>query len=103
MVPNSSSTSAYFLGEGWRALCSSGPSMDKRKVQGLVEGTKWDGFLELGPGWPFQIGCPGDSESRALGVAMRLIRKHYPHIEWVISFADGAQCGDGAIYRAGVA
>ena len=24
----------------------------------------------------------------------------YPHIEWVISFADGCQCGDGTIYRA---
>jgi hypothetical protein len=31
---------------------------------------------------------------------MRLIRQHYPHIEWVISFADGTQCGDGTIYRA---
>jgi hypothetical protein len=40
------------------------------------------------------------SESRALGIAMRLIRKTYPHIEWVISFADGSQCGDGTIYRA---
>lgn len=41
-----------------------------------------------------------NSESRALGIAMRMIRKAYPHIEWVISFADGAQCGDGTIYRA---
>jgi hypothetical protein len=29
-----------------------------------------------------------------------MIRKHYPHVEWVISFADGCQCGDGTIYRA---
>jgi hypothetical protein len=29
-----------------------------------------------------------------------MIRKHYPHIEWVILFADGCQCGDGTIYRA---
>ena len=29
-----------------------------------------------------------------------MIRKHYPHIEWIISFADGCQCGDGTIYRA---
>lgn len=27
-------------------------------------------------------------------------QKHAPHIKWVISFADAAQCGDGAIYRA---
>lgn len=35
-----------------------------------------------------------------MSIAFRLIRKHYPHIEWVISFADGTQCGDGTIYRA---
>lgn len=31
---------------------------------------------------------------------MRLIKKHYPHIEWIVSYADGSQCGDGTIYRA---
>jgi hypothetical protein len=35
-----------------------------------------------------------------MAVAFRLIRKHYPNIEWIISFSDGTQCGDGAIYRA---
>ena len=27
-------------------------------------------------------------------------KKNAPHIKWVISFADGTQCGDGTIYRA---
>src|SRR4029077_3421881 len=26
--------------------------------------------------------------------------KHFPQVEWVVSFADATQCGDGAIYRA---
>ena len=43
---------------------------------------------------------PRNSESRALGVAFRLIRKHYPHIKWILSFSDATQCGDGTIYRA---
>ena len=30
----------------------------------------------------------------------RMIRKQAPQIKWVISFADGTQCGDGTIYRA---
>jgi hypothetical protein len=76
-----------------------GPSLDKRKTQGLVEGTGWNGFLELNR-MAFSDMLPRNSESRALGVAMRLIRKHYPHIEWIISFSDGTQCGDGTIYRA---
>ena len=76
-----------------------GPSIDKRKTQCLVEGTGWNGFIELNR-MAFADWLPRNSESRAISVAMRLIRKAYPHIEWVISFADGTQCGDGTIYRA---
>lgn len=76
-----------------------GPSLDKRKIQGLVHGTGWNDFLELNR-MAFSEALPRNSESRALGIAFRLIRKHYPHIEWVVSFADGTQCGDGTIYRA---
>jgi len=76
-----------------------GPSIDKRKTQGLIQGTGWNGFLELNR-MAFADWLPRNSESRSLAVAMRLIRKAYPQIEWVISFADGTQCGDGTIYRA---
>ena len=48
----------------------------------------------------FSDALPRNSESRALGVAFRLIKKHYPNIEWILSFSDGTQCGDGTIYRA---
>ena len=76
-----------------------GPSLDKRKIQGLVKGTPWNGFLELNR-LAFEDWLPRNSESRALGFAFRWIRKTYPHIQWVVSFADAAQCGDGTIYRA---
>lgn len=76
-----------------------GPSMDKRKLLPLVRGTKWNGFLELNR-MAFSERLPRNSESRALGVAMRLIRRAYPHIEWIVSYADATQCGDGTIYRA---
>lgn len=76
-----------------------GPSMDKRKIQGLVAETGWNDFLELNR-MAFSNWLPRNSESRAISVALRLIRKHYPHIDWIISFADATQCGDGTIYRA---
>ena len=76
-----------------------GPSLDKRNLIGLVRDTGWNGFIELNR-MAFGPLLPRNSESRALGVAMRLIRKEYPQIEWVVSFADGCQCGDGTIYRA---
>ena len=75
-----------------------GPTMDKSNILGLARDTAWNGFLELNR-LAFSEALPRNSESR-LAVAMRMIKKHYPHIEWVISFADGCQCGDRTIYRA---
>jgi hypothetical protein len=76
-----------------------GPSLDKRKTAGLVSGSGWHQFTELNR-MAFSEALPRNSESRALGVAFRLLAKHAPQIKWCISFADGAQCGDGTIYRA---
>ena len=76
-----------------------GPSLDKSKIIGLVEGTGWNEFLELNR-MAFSDALPKNSESRAISVAMKLLKKHAPHVKWVISFADGTQCGDGTIYRA---
>lgn len=76
-----------------------GPSLDKRKMLGLVEGTLWNEFIELNR-MAFADWLPRNGESRALGYAFRWMKQQYPHIKWCISFADGTQCGDGTIYRA---
>lgn len=76
-----------------------GPSLDKRKIMGLVDGTGWNEFIELNR-MAFTDTMPRNSESRALGIAMRLLRKHAPQLKWVVTFADATQCGDGTIYRA---
>jgi hypothetical protein len=88
-----------FLDKRLEGVMQFGPSLDKSRIQGLVADTPWNGFLELNR-MAFSDRLPRNSESRALGIAFRIIRKHYPHIQWVVSFADGAQCGDGTIYRA---
>lgn len=98
-VNNSTLHFGVFLGDVMHGALQFGPSLVKRKIQPLVRDTHWNGFIELnrmalGPA------LPRNSESRALAVAFRLIRKHYPHIEWVVSFSDGTQSGDGTIYRA---
>ena len=99
VVMNSNLHFGVFLHGRLEGVMSFGSSMDKRKSLAFVEGTAWNGFLELNR-MAFSEALPKNSESRALGVALRLIRKHYPHIEWIVSFADGSQCGDGTIYRA---
>lgn len=76
-----------------------GPSLDKRKIQTLVHGTQWHEFIELNR-MAFTDVLPRNSESRAIAIAMKLLRKHAPQIKWVITFADATQCGDGTIYRA---
>jgi len=99
VVQNSQLHFGIFLNGKCGGAMRFGPSLDKRKIQGLVTGTSWNGFIELNR-MAFADWLPRNSESRAIGVAMKLIRKSYPHIEWVVSFADGTQCGDGTIYRA---
>lgn len=76
-----------------------GPPLQTSNLVGLVRETRWNDFVELNR-MAFSDRLPRNSESRALSVAMRLMRKHAPHVQWVVSFADGTQCGDGAIYRA---
>ena len=98
-VQNSQLHFGVFLDNKLLGAMQFGPPMDKRKLIPLVKNTQWNGMLELNR-MAFADALPRNSESRALAVAMRMIRKHYPHVEWIVSFADGTQCGDGTIYRA---
>lgn len=99
VVNNSQLHFGVFLNGRCEGAMQFGPPMMKKNVLGLVRNTAWNGMLELNR-MAFGPALPKNSESRALAVAMRIIRKSYPHIEWVLSFSDGTQCGDGTIYRA---
>lgn len=99
VVSNSCLHFGAFLDGKLEGVMSFGSPMDKSKVLPLVKDTKWSDMLELNR-MAFSDVLPKNSESRALGVAFRLIKKHYPHIEWILSFSDATQCGDGTIYRA---
>lgn len=99
VVNNSQLHFGAFLDGVLHGVLQYGPSMDKSKIQPLVEGTGWNEFLELNR-MAFDDYLPRNSESYCIGKTLRLIKKHAPQIKWVVSFADGAQCGDGTIYRA---
>ncbi len=99
VVQNSKLHFGVFLDGNLHGVMSFGPSLDKSKVMRLVEGTGWNEFLELNR-MAFDDYLPRNSESCAIGRAIRLIRKNAPQIKWVVSFADGCSCGDGTIYRA---
>ena len=105
VVQNSVLHFGCFLNGVLGGVMQFGNPIDKRNVINIVASSnkivneKWNEFLELNR-MAFSDLLPKNSESRCIAIAIRLIKKHYPHIKWIISFADGCQCGDGTIYRA---
>lgn len=99
VVPNSTLHFGAFLDGKLHGVMSYGASINKKGTMNLVEGTGWNEFIELNR-MAFDEYLPRNSESYCIGKSIRLIKKNAPHIKWVISFADGTQCGDGTIYRA---
>jgi hypothetical protein len=99
VVNNSILHFGAFLNERLHGVMSYGSPLDKRKIIGLVVPTQWNEMLELNR-MAFDECLPKNSESRCIAISIKLIKKHSPHIKWVLSFADATQCWDGAIYRA---
>ena len=99
VAPTSTLHLGAFLDEKLHGVMSFGYPIDKNNVIKYVENTEWNGFLELNR-MAFDDYLPKNSESRCISIAMRLIKKNAPQVKWILSFSDGTQCGDGAIYRA---
>lgn len=104
VVNNSILHFGAFLDGVLHGVLSFGSPLDKRKVLPLVVDSAgkpclWNEMLELNR-MAFDDVLPKNSESRCISIAIKLIKKNAPHIKWILSFADGTQCGDGAIYRA---
>jgi hypothetical protein len=105
VVQNSVLHFGAFLDGKLGGVMQYGNPIDKRKVLPLVTTSnqtinqKWNEMLELNR-MAFAPILPKYSESRCIAVSIRMIRKNAPHVKWILSFADGTQCGDGTIYRA---
>ena len=99
VVPNSTLHFGCFLDNKLHGVMSYGPSINKKGTINLVKNTGWNDFIELNR-MVFTDYLPKNSESRCIAITIKLIKKNAPHIKWIITFADGTQCGDGTIYRA---
>ena len=99
VVPNSTLHFGCFLDDKLHGVMSYGSPFMKTKVLPLVEPQSWNGMLELNR-MAFDDYLPKNSESRCISISIKLIKKNAPQIKWILSFADGTQCGDGTIYRA---
>ncbi len=99
VVPNSTLHFGCFLDNQLHGVMSYGCSMQKSSIIGLVQPCLWNEMLELNR-MAFDEYLPKYSESRCIAISIKLLKKNAPHIKWIISYADGCQCGDGTIYRA---
>jgi hypothetical protein len=99
VVPNSTLHFGCFLDDKLHGVMSYGCSMQKSSIIGLVQPCLWNEMLELNR-MAFDNYLPKYSESRCISISIKLLKKNAPHIKWIISYADGCQCGDGTIYRA---
>ncbi len=88
----------YYDGELEGAIQFGSP-LDKKKVIGYVKNSGWNSFFEINR-MAFSDKLPKNSESRSLSICFKLIKKHYPFVNWILTFADATSCGDGTIYRA---
>lgn len=99
VVANSYVHLGVFLGRELYGVLQFGYAMNPASGAGVVEGTPNDGYLELNRMWLDDF-APPNSESRAIGHAIRYIRRAWPKVRWIQSFAD-ERCGlNGKVYQA---
>lgn len=76
-----------------------GPAMNPASQAGVVAETQEDEYCELNRMW-LDDALPSNSESRAVSYALKYLRRKYPRLAWVQSFAD-ERCGRfGVVYQA---
>lgn len=99
VVNNSQLNFGVFLDKKLLGAMQYGPPMHKSQLIGLVKNTRWNGFFELNR-LAFSDKLPKFSETRAIALSFKWMKKEAKHIKWIVSFADGCQCGHGTIYQA---
>ena len=82
-----------------RGVLQYGYAMNPQSMASVVSGTKADEYLELNRMW-LDDRMPRNSETKAISYSIKFIRRKYPKIGWIQSFAD-ERCGRlGVVYQA---
>jgi hypothetical protein len=98
-VNNSYVHLGVFIGDDMLGVLQFGYAMNPASGGSVVTGTANDEYLELNRMWLDDF-APHCSESRAISHAIKFIRRAYPKVRWVQSFAD-ERCGlNGKVYQA---
>jgi len=76
-----------------------GYAMNPASCGSVVDGTKKDEYLELNRMW-IADNVGKYPESRAISYSIKYIKRKYPKIKWIQSFADERCGGFGIVYQA---
>jgi adenine modification enzyme len=77
-----------------------GYAMNPASCSSVVEGTEMDQYLELNRMWLSDEIETKYPESRAISYSIKYIRRQYPKVKWIQSFADERCGGFGIVYQA---
>lgn len=76
-----------------------GYAMNPRSCSSIVDGCEIDEYKELNRMW-IDDDCIEYAESRAISYAIKYIRRKFPRVKWIQSFADERCGGLGIVYQA---
>ena len=76
-----------------------GYAMNPASMAGVVKDTKIDEYLELNRMW-LKDGSPPNAKTQALSYSIKYIKRKYPKIKWIQSFADERCKKFGIVYQA---
>lgn len=88
-----------FIGATMQGVIQYGYAMNPASCRSVVKGTELDEYLELNRMW-LSDEAPRNSESKAIAYSIKYIKRKYPRVKWIQSFAD-ERCGKhGIVYQA---
>jgi hypothetical protein len=88
-----------FVNEILMGALQFGYAMNPQSMSSVVKDTKLNGYKELNRMW-FDDKLGKNTESRAISYSIKYIKKKFPSVKWIQSFAD-ERCGKwGIVYQA---
>ena len=88
-----------FLNDAIIGVLQYGYAMNPASMAGVVKGTKIDEYLELNRMW-FEDDSPPNAKTQALSYSIKYIKRKFPKIKWIQSFADERCNKFGIVYQA---
>ena len=88
-----------FVNNEIKGVFQYGYAMNPASCSSVVEGTKKNEYLELNRMW-LEDNIGQYPESRSISYTIKYIRKKFPQIKWIQSFADERCGGFGIVYQA---